>query len=421
MTARPPADAATVSLPHIYTTPLTVPVGRPSREGTRDAAADDAPQPARVLLVDDEPRVLDALSRILRRTFDVTAVPSGALALVAMRDRGPFEVLVADMRMPEMDGVTLLHEACVHAPDTVRILLTGQADLDAAIGAVNEGHVFRFLQKPCAPDTIVAAIEAAVVQHRLVTAERVLLEETLNGSVQVLADVLALVKPAAFSRALRLRRTVGELCAALKVPDAWQPELAALLSQLGCIVLPDTTLERVHRGDALSDREQALVDSVPETTQRLLAHIPRLEPVLVILRHQAGQTESAGPAARRVEMPVGARLLKLATDFDILEAQGNSLEHTLETLEGRTGVYDTAALRALRMLRHVAARTTVVREMPLSEVQVGMVFATDVMTASGVLLVARGQEVTRGVAARIANWARVPLRATPRLLVKVAP
>ncbi len=90
---------------------------------------------------------------------------------------------MSDMRMPGMDGATVLTRARAVQPDTVRVLLTGQADMEDAVAAVNDGNIFRFLIKPCPRPVLVRALTDAVDQHRMITAERVLLERTLRGSV----------------------------------------------------------------------------------------------------------------------------------------------------------------------------------------------------------------------------------------------
>ncbi|HEY0462627.1 MAG TPA: response regulator, partial [Polyangiaceae bacterium] len=101
----------------------------------------------RILCVDDEPRVLDGLQRVCHNGFTVETAGSGAEAL-ALLDRGEvFEVIVSDMQMPQMNGTALLAEFRTRAPDTIRVLLTGQADINAAITAVNHGQIFRFLSK----------------------------------------------------------------------------------------------------------------------------------------------------------------------------------------------------------------------------------------------------------------------------------
>ena len=138
-------------------------------------------QKPRVLCVDDDPQLLDGLRNVLRRRFDVTTAPGGREGLQSLAQSGPFTVVVSDFRMPEMNGAEFLR--CVRdiAPDTVRILLTGQASWEDTISAVNEGYIFRFLGKPCPPPVLLKALDGAVEQARLVTRDRELLESKLDA------------------------------------------------------------------------------------------------------------------------------------------------------------------------------------------------------------------------------------------------
>ena len=138
-----------------------------------------------------------------------------------MNDDGPFAVIVADRSMPGMDGIQLLAKVKACSPNTVRMMLTGNADMQTAIDAVNEGHIFRFLTKPCPPESLTASLQAAIEQYRLITAERELLEKTLRGSVKVLCEVLSVVKPTAFGRASRITRYVTAV-----VPPVGETETA---------------------------------------------------------------------------------------------------------------------------------------------------------------------------------------------------
>ncbi len=141
----------------------------------------------RVLCVDDEPNLLAGLVHTLRRRFDVTTAGTGAEAMQALAEKPPFQVIVSDLRMPAMDGIELFRRAREEAPDAVRVLLTGHATLEAAVGAVNEGHVFRFLLKPCPPEQLVGAIEEAAAQSRAASQERARLEtriEDLSDELQ---------------------------------------------------------------------------------------------------------------------------------------------------------------------------------------------------------------------------------------------
>src|SRR3984957_2922022 len=237
----------------------------------------------RILCVDDEPRVVDGLAVQLRRDYQVLTAHSGQDALRILKEGAQPTVIVSDMRMPGMDGAALLKHVRQLYPDITRILLTGETARDAAVAAVNEGQIFRFLTKPCATETLRAAIDAGVMQHRLVTAERVLLQETLVGCIKALVDILAITNPVAFGRATRLRRLSVELAGALEIKGFWQLEAAAMLSQIGFISLPTELVEKLYYGKRLTPEEKILAEGAPQVAQNLLGRIPRMEPVLEIL------------------------------------------------------------------------------------------------------------------------------------------
>jgi response regulator RpfG family c-di-GMP phosphodiesterase len=374
----------------------------------------------RILLVDDEPAVLDGLQRQLRKNYEVTLTSDSKEALKLVAAQGPFAVVVSDLRMPLMDGVALLYSIRQLAPDTVRILLTGNADLEAATSAVNEGNIFRFLTKPCPTLTLLRALEASVEQYRLVTAERVLLEQTLRGALKTLTDILALVNPEAFGRAVRVSKLVRELAVVEGIADPWQVEIAAMMSQIGWVTLPQEMTAKLYRGAALSDSEQAIMDKLPEVTEQLLANIPRLEPIREILRYQGKHYDGHGlpdDQACGHSIPWGARALKAATDLDVLEAQGFQGAMALDALRARTGRYDPAILDALQRQRGDQQRDGSVMQLPLHQVQAGMIFAEDVKTRSGLLLIARGQEVTPSLVQRIKNLALTSKISDPVLVI----
>ena len=180
---------------------------------------------SRVLLVDDEPAVLEGIQRLLRKQYDITLANGPQAALDAIDPARPFAVVVSDMRMPGMNGAQLLSRFYERTPDTVRMLLTGQADLDAAISAVNDGHLFRFLTKPCPHELFAPALAAAVEQHRLVTSERVLLEQTLLGTTRALTEMLSLLDPGTFGAAMRQHERVRTLAGKLQVKQAFMARM----------------------------------------------------------------------------------------------------------------------------------------------------------------------------------------------------
>lgn len=383
------------------------------------------PKP-RILCVDDEPNVLAGLQRNLRTRFEVAVASGGAEGLQRIAEDTPFAVVVSDMRMPGMDGAQFLSAARAASPDSVRVLLTGHADFDAALAAVNEGQIFRFLTKPCPHDVLVATLEAAAAQYRLIGAERDLLERTLTGAIRMLSEVLALSNPAAFGRASRVHRTAAALCERLRIRERWAIEVAAQLSQIGAYVLPAPLVEKHYFGQPLSDAERAQVQRVPGVSAQLLAHIPRLEPVREILTMQDrrfdGADDPAGPS--RDDLPVGARILKLAVDLDTLEAAGRSSAEALATLQTCKGVYDTSLLEALE--EEVARRTgAAIVELGLKQMKPGMVTVEDIRNKAGVLLVARGHTVSQGLLDKLHNMAQAihePIKvAVPVSLLETPP
>jgi len=191
----------------------------------------------KILLVDDDSNILDGYRRSLSREFLMETALGGQPALAMAAENGPYAVVVSDMRMPGMDGIQLLSKIRALSPDTIRVMLTGNADMETAVNAINEGSIFRFLNKPCSKEAMAKTLTAALVQYRLVTAEKQLLEQTLSGSLQVLTEVLSLVNPAAFSRAERARRYIHHIVTVMKLGNPWQYEVAAMLSQLGCVTL----------------------------------------------------------------------------------------------------------------------------------------------------------------------------------------
>ncbi len=124
-----------------------------------EAAAETLPKPT-LLFVDDEQRVLNSMRIMFRRDFDLFLTSHGDEALRIIQDED-IDVIVADHRMPQMTGVEVLTRVRILSPRTVRILLTGYADLDAIEGSINEGEVFRFLTKPCPPRELRETIRLA--------------------------------------------------------------------------------------------------------------------------------------------------------------------------------------------------------------------------------------------------------------------
>lgn len=366
----------------------------------------------RVLFVDDETAVLDGIQANLRRTHDVIVATSGAEGLAHLAKDDSIQVVVSDMRMPVMDGAAFLSRVAATSPTTVRMLLTGQSDISSAMAAVNHGHLFRFLMKPCGRDELRSHLDAATTQHRLVRAERELLEQTLRGSIKVLVDVLAIASPAAFGRANRIKARVMVLANELALVDSWQVEIAALASQLGAITLPHELCQKLDHGLQLTAEEQRIVARAPTTTAQMLAHIPRLEGVRKILvDHVSPPSRTASPTREVRTLELGARLLRFALDLDELE---NRASRGGPPLDDNTVVCDPEIRAVYRRWRDASREQAT--DVQLSQLRPGMVLVDDVRLASGALLVARGYEITAPFIERVQNFPPGTLRAHLRVV-----
>jgi response regulator RpfG family c-di-GMP phosphodiesterase len=354
---------------------------------------------AKILLVDDEPQILEGLTRGLRGAYDVRTATSGVRGLEVLASESDIAIVVSDMRMPLMNGTSSLTKARETAPDAVRLLLTGQADMEDAVAAINEGHVFRFLKKPCSPDVMRTTLADAAEQHRLVIAERTLLEQTLRGAVQALCDTLALANPGVFGMAMRVKRVASTIASRLGGVESWQIEVAAMVCQLGAMTVPPAVYERRARGEALLDSEREMLARVPAITDQLLAPIPRLEPVReMILRSRSSSPHAPGDVAS-----LGACILAIALDFEELESAGVAPPQAVARMRSRGARYDARAFEALESLYRDTTPTTI--DVPIGMLLEGMIIASDIVMKNGALLVSRGHEVTPGLVARLRNFA----------------
>jgi response regulator RpfG family c-di-GMP phosphodiesterase len=306
-----------------------------------------------ILLVDDDIRVVTALQRSLHKSYQIEIAGSAAEALEAIAGTS-YAVVVSDMKMPGMNGIELLGKVKETSPETVRILLTGQADLGTAIAAVNEGSVFRFLTKPCPDELLTKTLDAALDQHRLVISERDVLQETLMSTIGVLVEILAVTQPAAFGRAWRASRHVQTIAREMKLPDSWQFEAAAMLSQIGCISVDPAVLRKYDAGEKLSTAETAQMVSHAQVGQSLLEKIPRLQAVSQIIGCQHDASFGTGgfqPGSYVVEL--GAQLLHVALDFDRLTSIGRSAADALGEMR-RSAQYNPDMLVAMDRMQHEA-------------------------------------------------------------------
>ncbi|WP_019961990.1 HD domain-containing phosphohydrolase [Woodsholea maritima] len=359
----------------------------------------------KVLFVDDDPNVLNAIKRVLRKDLDLRTADKAHAGLAILRTDPDIDVVVTDQRMPEMDGASFLTHAVRIAPQTMRIMLTGTHNLAVATQAVNEGHVFKFINKPSSPKEIMAAIEEAYAERERLVHERDLLEQTVAGAVRVMMDVLAISSPGAFRRARRVQRWAEELGARLDLSAQSNLSMASILWGLGEMTLPSEIIKKRNQGEALTPLEQDLVAQSAQTAHDLVANIPHIFDVAKIILYSRKHYDGSGYPKDDVaggNIPELSRLLHILL-YAVDHSEGGGRHVGLLALlpkEDEPHYFDPALLARVRAALRAAdygaqAKVWIEREVPLSRLLHGDRLARDCHTRDGRLLLAAGNEITQ--------------------------
>lgn len=367
----------------------------------------------RILVIDDDHHLLSALRRQLSDTFDVTTAQGGPEALEAIQAaEAPFAVALSDMRMPGMDGIETLKRIRDLAPDTVRMMLTGNADQQTAIEAINQGNIFRFFTKPYPVDQLREGLLAGCEQYRLVTAEKELLEKTLTGAIKVLVEVASMNDAVVAGLATRLREWVRLLTTEFKMPQRWQLDIAATLVPVGQVAIPPELVAKKRSGEPLTDLEQSMFERNPEAARNLVAHIPRLAKVAEIIYLQDRGFDGSGfPADGPVgnDIPLDARLLKILKDLAEATEGGPLTKAAFAVLDRRRPQYDPVLLPRVRacLEKVVEMMPSAAMEVPLASLRTGQLVLSDIKLANGHLILAANTQLSGAQIERLRNLRKI--------------
>ncbi|MBI1933842.1 MAG: response regulator [Ignavibacteriales bacterium] len=366
---------------------------------------------SKILLVDDEEHILAGFKRNLRTQFDVFTAQSAKTALNLIHNDGPFSVIVSDFNMPEMNGIKFLSTAKEIAPDTVRMMLSGYTDLATTIEAVNEGNIFRILTKPCSPEKLISTLHAGIKQYQLITSEKELLEKTLKGTIKVLIEILATVNPIAFSRVSKFQKFIIPLCSLLKIHDKWELEIAILLSQIGLIGMPPDLLEKKYSGSALDETQERFYLSHPDIGKSLLDKIPRLERISEAISYQlysfSKSEKNKNQSLYGQSIPIVSRILKVLNCFETLVSSGDSSEAAYKKMNENKDEFDPDVLIALDAALVGIYNNLILQTISISDIEPGVVAATDIKDKYGLVLITKGAEITQTHKIKLLNYVKL--------------
>jgi response regulator RpfG family c-di-GMP phosphodiesterase len=403
-----------------------------------------------ILCVDDEPHILSALRRLFRtQGYAVITAASAAEGLEVLA-RQPVDVVISDMRMPEMDGVQFLERARAQRPGALRLLLTGHADVSQVMGAVNRGEIYRYITKPWDDNDILLVLRDAL-ERRALEQEKQRLEaltrlqneqlRELNQHLEAkvaarTAELMAsndklkrnfLTSIRVFAGIIELRganlaghsRRVAELARRIAVRmgmdahEAQQVFVAGLLHNIGKIGFSDTLLEMpvsMMNGEQLNQYKR-----YPARGEQLLMPLEDLAEAAAIVRAHQERFDGQGfpDAVAGLDIALGARILALASDYDNLQI-GTLTRNRLSPaqaaaliLERRGSRYDPAVVAAFEEAttgRTVAVQQPHGLELPVASLRPGMRTTRDLVTRDGSLLLSADHVLTERLIAQIAGY-----------------
>lgn len=360
-----------------------------------------------VLLVDDEPSITSGLRLFLRKQFTVSCADSGSAGLEELAKHPDTAVIVSDMRMPGMSGAEFLAQSIEVAPDASRILLTGQTDLESAIAAVNHGKIFRFLTKPCEREVFVGTIDEGVRQFQALRAEQDLLDRTLRGSVQMLTEVLGVVQPASATFTGQVLDVIRQVCVELDIPLDWRIEMSAMLSQIGCVTLPESLVKLAYSSMRLSEEdERALADRFSIAAQ-LIEAVPRLETVAASIVQSAEAPKGGLPEGHPKDWPMEqlcSELLRLAHAY-LGKLASSSSEQEAKMALAKSAKFSPGLLRGIARVR-TSTTGKVESIVPGTQLKVGMTLLEAVRSSRGVVLAPEGATATATLVRLAANYSK---------------
>lgn len=412
---------------------------------------------ATLLLVDDEPSILSALRRLLRsKGYAIHTAESGKAGLEIL-EREPVDLVISDMRMPEMDGARFLEQVRKRWPTTIRILLTGYADVTSTIEAINCGEIYRYIAKPWDDNDLLLIVRDALERQRLVNENSRLLSltqaqneelkdlnanleakvrqrtaeiEQINSFLNLANDRLKqnfLVSIKVFSGLMELRggavaghsRRVADLCRKLAVQLDVDPKeqqdifVAGLLHDIGKIGFPDALLAKpVSRmnGDDLGIYRRHVIAG-----ESALMPLDELKDVAKIIRshHERFDGQGFPDGLAGLNIVRGARILSVVNDYDGLQigtlAEKRMGQEEAKTLlvQSRGKRYDPQIVDAfIEMLGGMAKEIVLERAVSHADLKVGMVLSRDLVSREGVLLLSADYLLDVSLIKQIQDYAR---------------
>ena len=275
----------------------------------------------KILIVDDEPDNLQLLYRTLRRDYEVTKAQGPLEALEILKET-PFNCILSDHKMPDMDGVEFLKRTYDMYPDTIRLLVTAYSDVEILMNAINYAKIYRYIKKPYSPEELLHIVQLALEYYQLKEDNKKLivdLKDLFSGTINAIMDALDSKDSYTLGRSRRVAFYTSKIIAAMDLNKTEKAtiELAALLHDIGMIGVQEDILHKVEK---LTDEEREEIRKHVFYSVKILEDIKQLDKVTDIIRYHHEFYNGAGYpfGIKGEEIPLGARIIAIADAYDSL-------------------------------------------------------------------------------------------------------
>jgi ActR/RegA family two-component response regulator len=352
------------------------------------------------LFIDDDRSLLNTLERNLSLDFDLCVAEGGQAALALLESAGPFSVVTVDMRMPGMDGIQTIKAAREIAPETVYMMLTGNQDMTTAMQAVNDGQVFRFLNKPCEIGEIKKALTAAQRQYELIVAEKELLHETFVGSIGFMSDIIELQSTNLIDSD-RLANTLAHLAKKLDIEIGWEERIAARIALVGLALLSQDERENLQKLDISEPEHSSALAKMCQISARMIERIPRLGRIAKILR-MVPKVDGWVSATHPTDY-VTASAFRVAMYWSMLTQKGLSANTALQEIKLAMPRLCESFSKSIGTLDDYTDACVPVL-VAIEQLVEGMVMFEDVMNEDGAIIVSRGRKLTMPIIEKLTRF-----------------
>ena len=357
----------------------------------------------KVLFVDDEQSLLNGLERRLSCDLDMDTALSGDDGLLKMEESGPYAVVVTDMQMPQMNGVQFIKQARMISPETVYIMLTGNQDQTTATQAVNNGEVYRFLNKPCDFETIKRCVTSAQRQYDLARNEKELLQSTMVGTIRVLSEVLEVSQPDVFSQEPTIEGTFQHLTKSLSLRDHWEYKLVFAVGFgriRSCCPNDNGRFLSRHRSLRMNLRKSTssspCLEGVCSRIFLVLGGVARI----IECQSEVNGDLTYGPDKEHINM--GANILKTSIHWSALRSSGLSSSDALRELQRVMPELSLDLTDGLMRMSNKEGNPVVALEP--RKLREGMIVADDVVSDGDERLVRAGRHLTTAMIEKLTMY-----------------